>query len=119
MNPHFSVQVFYSLGYQVAAILSLSVIMFFCLWSIFSDRVNDGLLGRVLFSVAAFACFAGLYHMAQGTYPQRTTITVFACLAMLSARRMIIYYFWDTVRRKYYFELRRLRSQRKANERDI
>lgn len=119
MNPHFSVQVFYSLGYQIAAISSLSSILVFCLWSIFSDRVNDGLFGRMFYGMAAFACFAGLYHMAEGTYPQRTTITLFVCLALLSLRRMAIHYFWDNSRRKYFFELRRLRSQRKAHERDI
>ncbi len=118
MNPLFTPQVFYSTGYQVAAVVSLTIIMIFCLWSIFSDRVRDGLIGRLFYSVAAFACFAGLYHMAEGTYPQRTTITLFTCLALLCIRRMIIYYFWDTIRRKYFFELRRLRSQRKAHERD-
>lgn len=118
MNPLFTSQVFYSLGYQIAAVISLTVIMIFCLWSIFSDRVNDGVIGRLFYSLAAFACFAGLYHMAEGTYPQRTTITVFVCLAMLAIRRMVIYYFWDQTRRRYFFELRRLRSQQKANDRN-
>ena len=119
MNPHFSVQVFYSLGYQTAAIISLLIIAAFCLWSIFSDRVNDGLFGRLFYSVTSVACVAGLIHMAEGTYPQRTTVTVFVCLALLALRRMAIHYFWDSSRRKYFFELRRLKSQQKAHERDI
>ena len=118
MNPLFSVQVFYSFSYQVADIASLVILAGFCLWSIFSDRVNDGLFGRLFYSVTAVACVAGLIHMAEGTYPQRTTITVFVCLALLAIRRMAIHYFWDSTRRKYFFELRRLRSQRKAHERN-
>ena len=119
MNPRFTDQIFWSTGYQIAAIGSLSLIMLFCLWSIFSDKVRDGLFGRLFYAIAAFACFAGLYHMAEGTYPQRTTITIFVCIALLTTRRMMIHYFWDVTRSKYFFQLRRLRSQQKSNDKSV
>jgi len=118
MNPLFSVQVFYSVGYQIAALCSVTAIMLACLWAIFSDRVKDGLIGRAIYSLGALAALAALIHMAQGTFPQRTTITLEVCAALWATRQVVVYYFWDATRRKYFFELRRLKSQRKAHERD-
>lgn len=119
MNPHFSVQVFYSIWYQCAAVTSLSLIMLYCIWAIFSDRVNDGVFGRLLYAVTAVACAAGLMHMMDGTYPQRATITIFVCVALNCLRRVFIHYFWDSLRRKYFFQLRRLRSQQKAHDKFV
>ncbi len=115
MNPLWHVQVFYSTAYQVAALLSLLVIFIFCLWSIHSDRVNDGVLGRILYIITAGACAAGLMHMWQGSYPQRTTITIFSAIALLGLRRMFIHYYWDTLRAKYFLEFKRLKAVRRAN----
>lgn len=117
MNPHFVVQVFYSQGYQIAAIIAVATLLLTCLWAIFSDRVRDGVIGRAIYSVAAMACAAALLHMSKGVYPQRTTIVLEVCAAVWAVRQITVYYFWDAIRGRYFFELRRLRSQQKANDR--
>ena len=116
-NPAFVIQVFYSTFYQVGAFLSLLIIFIFCCWNIYGEQVSDGLIGRIMYACVAIACAAGLMHMWEGTYPQRTTITIFVGIALLAARRMFMYYYWSNMRSWYFIHVKRIRAQRKANER--
>lgn len=90
--------------YQIVAFVSLVCIFAFCVWCVFSQAVNDGLIGRCLYSVAAISASAGLMHMLMGTYPHRTLITLLATISLMMARYVVLKSgTWSAVRR-YYFK---------------
>lgn len=72
------------------AFISMLGIFAFCVWSIFTDKVNDGLVGRAFYILTALSAVAWMMHMRDGTYPHRTTTTMIFCIAVLMVRRMFI-----------------------------
>lgn len=108
---------FVSVMFQFLAILALVIIMGYACWAILSDKVNDGVFGRAIYSVIILASAAGLMHMFSGTYPQRTTIHLLLGIAALLVRRMFIHYFWDGIRSRYFFHMRHSRANNRASGR--
>lgn len=89
--------------YQLTAVLSFAGILLFCLFCIFHKGVEDGVLGRLLYSVAAISAAAGLMHMAQGTYPERSGITLLAVVALIMMRYVLLKSgAWASLRQFYF-----------------
>jgi len=76
--------------YQASGIIGVSLILFYCVVQIFDPRVKEGALGGIFYMVIASSCVAWLFHMFQGTFPHRTTITMICGIAALMTRRLIL-----------------------------
>lgn len=89
--------------YQVTALLSFFGILLFCLFCIFHKDVADGVIGRMLYSVAAISAAAGLMHMLQGTYPERSGITLLGVVALIMMRYVVLKSgAWESLRQFYF-----------------
>lgn len=76
--------------YQASGIIGVSLILFYCVVQIFDPRVKEGAIGGIVYMVIATSCVAWLFHMFQGTFPHRTTITMICGIAALMMRRLIL-----------------------------
>ena len=92
-----------TIGYELVAALSFLGIMLFCLFCIFHRGVEDGVIGRMLYSVAAISAAAGLMHMLQGTYPERSGITLLGVVALIMMRYVVLKSgVWASLRQFYF-----------------
>ncbi len=103
--------------YQVGGIISVTLILFYCLVQIFDKRINEGVLGCVVYMVIATSCLAWLFHMFQGTFPHRTTTTMITGIAVLMTRRLVLMSpWWARFKAAWFIEAKAARAKN-ANRR--
>jgi len=82
--------------------IAAAVIMAWAMWCAFSPRVNDGLLGKLLFALAALAAFGVLVGPAYGyAEPHPAEVTLKGCIAALGVRHWWLKTVWPAVVRRW------------------
>lgn len=81
-------------------IAACAVIFVWSTWCVFSQKVRDGLFGKLIFVCIAMAALAIVLGPSYGyTQPHRAAVTLNAAFAMLGIRHLLIKYFWPRIRR--------------------
>lgn len=76
--------------YNSLGLIGSLLILVYCLVQVFDNRVQDGMLGRLLYLSISTCCIAALIHMVQGVHPPRTVNTMLAFLGAAMIRRMVL-----------------------------
>lgn len=74
--------------FQIIGTLAAVVFLFFGAFCVFNERINDGIVGRFIYSGISVSAFAMLIHDYQGTFTLKPGITLLAFLAAASLRYM-------------------------------
>lgn len=82
------------MAYQIISSLTAVVFLFFGAFCVFNERINDGILGRFIYSGISVSAFAMLIHDYQGTFTMKPGITLLAFLAAASMRYMLMNSAW-------------------------
>lgn len=70
-----------------AGAFGMLVIFAYCCWSVWTEKVKDGFVGRFFYGMTAFASVAWLMHIRDSVFPVKTTMTLVICFAFLLVRR--------------------------------
>jgi len=81
---------YYPLFHTFVGQLALLVILLASLWGIYSPKVNDGILGRMLYMAKALVCVAGFSHMMNDTFPKNIAVTLVVCVALHMVRDLFV-----------------------------
>lgn len=81
---------YYPLFHTTAGALALVVILLASLWGIYSPKVHDGIVGRILYMTKALACVAGLSHIMGETFPKNIVVTLIVCVAIHMVRDIFV-----------------------------
>lgn len=76
--------------YNTLGLTGSLLILFYCLVQVFDTRIDDGLLGRVLYLGISTCCIAAIIHMVQGVHPPRTVNTLLVFIGVTMVRRMVL-----------------------------
>lgn len=72
-----------------------AVIFVWSTWCVFSRRVHDGILGKVLFAIASLAALGVLLGPQYGyDRPHTAEVTLNAAIALLGLRHLAMKYLW-------------------------
>lgn len=74
--------------------VALLAIFLMALWGIYSPKVRDGVIGRILYMAVAVTSLGGLLHSQTGALPERLITTLLVCSAFMMARELVRDAFW-------------------------
>lgn len=76
--------------HTVLGIVALTIILVASLWAIYSPRIPDGLIGRVLYMVNVVTCLAGFSHILNDTFPKNIAVTLIVVMAVHMVRDIVV-----------------------------
>lgn len=71
-------------------IIALTAILACSLWAIFSPRIPDGLMGRLLYMANVLVCIAGFSHVLNDTFPKNIAVSLIVIMALHMVRDIIV-----------------------------
>lgn len=80
--------------HSLAGALSLALILGAALFAIYSPRIKDGLIGRILYMTIAIVSMAGLMHIWDNTLPKHIITLLLSCVAILMLRDVVREHYW-------------------------
>ncbi len=78
------------LTFVFAGAVGMVIIFAYCCWWVWNERVHDGVIGRFLYGMTAFASVAWLLHIRDSVFPVKTTMSLIVFFALLLVRRAYI-----------------------------
>lgn len=78
---------------SIFVFVAFATVGFWALWCVLSRRVRDGVIGKLLYSAVALACFAGAVHKMSGTFSMIPYNTALCALALLAVRHIALNFY--------------------------
>lgn len=104
-----------TLFYNSLGLIGSMMILWYCMVQVFDNRIDDGLLGRLLYLSIATCCIAALIHMVQGVHPPRTVNTLLVFVGAAMVRRMILASpGWSRFRLRYTMMVKRAKAHNRS-----
>lgn len=79
-------------------VVALSVILIASLWAIYSPRIPDGLIGRILYMINVVTCLAGFSHIMNDTFPKNIAVTLIIVMAVHMVRDIVVAHYKFTAK---------------------
>lgn len=76
--------------HSTVGVIALTVILVASLWAIYSPRIPDGIVGRVLYMVNVVTCIAGFSHILNESFPKNIAVTLIAVAAVHMVRDIVV-----------------------------
>lgn len=83
---------------SILGAVALVIIFLSALFGIYSPRVRDGVLGRLLYMAIAVVCLGGIIHIVQDTVPKHVLTTLLLCVAGLMVRDVFRVQYWKGIK---------------------
>ena len=96
---------------------ALVIILAISLIGIYHPRINDGLVGRVLYMAIALLCVGGLAHIAQGTIPRSLVSWLLLMMAGIMAREILRERYGAIVRSRWALCVKTMRAKNAKHQR--
>lgn len=104
-----------SLFYNSLGLIGSMLILWYCMVQVFDTRIDDGLLGRLLYLSIATCCIAAVIHMVQGVHPPRTVNTLLVFVGAAMVRRMVLASpAWARLRGRYAMMVKRAKAHNRS-----
>ncbi len=101
--------------YNGLGLVGALMIFAYCAQQVFDKRVNDGVIGRVLYLSICTCCLAALIHMVQGVHPPRTVNTLLAFVGCAMVRRMVLATgTWGRLRAKWFIMVKHAKAHNRS-----
>ena len=101
--------------YNSLGLVGSLLILAYCLVQVFDKRVDDGVVGRLLYLSIATCCIAALIHMVQGVHPPRTVNTLLVFVGLAMCRRMVMLSpWWAHVRSRYTLMVKQAKAHNRS-----
>lgn len=78
---------------------ALAIGIGYALYLVFSEKYNDGVIGRIVLSVLGVSCLAGVFKLLEGGYPVRSLTIATLCFITLGVRRFYLDHYHTAVAR--------------------
>ncbi len=104
-----------TLFYNSLGLIGSLLILFYCMVQVFDSRIDDGVIGRVLYLAISTCCIAALIHMVQGVHPPRTVNTLLIFVGVAMVRRMVLASAsWQRFRSWYILQVKQAKAHNRS-----
>ena len=73
---------------MIVQIISTMIILSYAVWSCLSKKVDDGLIGKLIYGLIALTALASMIHLLDGI--SNNNLSLIACVALLCVRNFSV-----------------------------
>lgn len=104
-----------TLFYNSLGLIGSILILTYCMVQVFDHRIDDGLIGRILYLSISTCCIAAIIHMVQGVHPPRTVNTMLVFIGVTMVRRLVLVSVsWQRFRSWYTLQVKRAKAHNRS-----